>query len=324
MAGSIRKARDGALVADISIEGKRRTKRCRTRAEAQAWLAEIHGPADEKRSATLLEARQLSLKERWAGRAYERTAAIYSQSAVDWFGPACLVSEITAPKVSAWRDYLLQQGNRPATVNRKMSALRAMLSDACLHGHLSSVPALPQQLRCNNTKDRVITDRERDGMMAALVQLGEPAAADLLDFLLETAARYGEAERLRCRDVDLAKKRVTFWQTKNGKPRTIPLTTRAVSAIESHLTPFPERRVWPFDYRRFSHLFSQAKAAIGVEDPALTIHTTRHTCATKLSSAGVSLHHLMTFGGWTSLASVQRYLHLQTDALATCVAALEG
>jgi hypothetical protein len=31
----------------------------------------------------------------------------------------------------------------------------------------------------------------------------------------------------------------------------------------------------------------------------------------------------MAFGGWTSLASVQRYLHLHTDALAGCVAALE-
>lgn len=324
MAGSIRKARDGALVADISIDGRRRTKRCRTRAEAKAWLAGFHGPIHQKHNFSLAEARMLSLKERWAGRAYERTAEIYSQAAVDFFGPSCLVTEITATKVAAWRDYLLQQGNRPATVNRKMSSLRAMLSDACLHGHLSAIPALPKQLQCHNTKDRVITDQERDGMMAALLQMGEPAAASLLDFLLETAARYGEAERLRCRDVDLPRKRVTFWQTKNGKPRTIPLTARAVAAIEPHLSPFPERRVWPYEYKRFSHLFSQAKQAIGVEDPAMTIHTTRHTCATKLSSAGVSLHHLMTFGGWTSLASVQRYLHLQTDALATCVKALEG
>jgi hypothetical protein len=32
----------------------------------------------------------------------------------------------------------------------------------------------------------------------------------------------------------------------------------------------------------------------------------------------------MTFGGWTSLQSVQRYLHLHTEALASCVAALEA
>lgn len=31
----------------------------------------------------------------------------------------------------------------------------------------------------------------------------------------------------------------------------------------------------------------------------------------------------MTYGGWTSLASVQRYLHPHTDALAACTNALE-
>ena len=31
----------------------------------------------------------------------------------------------------------------------------------------------------------------------------------------------------------------------------------------------------------------------------------------------------MSWGGWSSLQSVQRYLHIHTDALASCVAALE-
>jgi site-specific recombinase XerD len=59
------------------------------------------------------------------------------------------------------------------------------------------------------------------------------------------------------------------------------------------------------------------------DDRALSIHTTRHTCASKLASRGIPLHQLMAYGGWTSLASVQRYLHLHTDALAACVNALE-
>ena len=32
---------------------------------------------------------------------------------------------------------------------------------------------------------------------------------------------------------------------------------------------------------------------------------------------------LMAWGGWRSLAAVQRYMHLGTEALADCVAALE-
>jgi site-specific recombinase XerD len=83
--------------------------------------------------------------------------------------------------------------------------------------------------------------------------------------------------------------------------------------------------VFSYRYWEFQRLFQKAKEAIGCgEDEALSVHTTRHTCASKLAARGIPLHQLMSFGGWTSLASVQRYLHLQTDALAACVAALEG
>lgn len=35
--------------------------------------------------------------------------------------------------------------------------------------------------------------------------------------------------------MDLARGRVTFWATKNGKPRSVPLTRRAEGALEGHL-----------------------------------------------------------------------------------------
>jgi len=87
----------------------------------------------------------------------------------------------------------------------------------------------------------------------------------------------------------------------------------------------PGHRVWPYRcYLRYQRLFSQARLALGLaDDRALSIHTTRHACASKLASRGIPLHQLMTYGGWTSLASVQRYLHPHTDALAACTNALE-
>ena len=329
MSGTVRKAADGTWIADVSVNGTRRTARCKSRAEALARKKEllerlVTRDARPVQAFTLADARTLSLRVRWGGTAYERTAAIYSAQAVEHFGRGCSVDAITTPAVDAWRQLLLQGGNRPSTVNRKVSALRAMLADAQLHGHLQDVPKMPQQLRAGGHRDRVISDQERDMLCNAFRQMGEPAAADLLVFLLETAARWGEAERLRCEHVDLVKGRVTFWATKNGKPRSVPLTRRAVDALLPHHTALGGARFWPYTYRRFQWLWDAAKGATGLAgDSALTIHTTRHTCASKLASRGIPLHQLMAFGGWTSLASVQRYLHLHTDALAGCVAALE-
>jgi integrase len=315
----------------VTVGGVRRTGRCKTRTEAlqrkkellELLLLRDASPAGPSLF-TLAEARELSLRIRWAGTAYERTAAIYSQQAVRYFGVGCCVTEITAPAVDAWRQKLLASGNRPSTVNRKISAVRAMLADAHLHGHLQEVPRMPQQLKLTNTKDRVISNEERNSFCNYFRQLGEPAAADLLVFLLETACRWGEAERLKGEDVDLVKGRVTFWTTKSGRPRSVPLTRRAIAALEPHMPAIPRHKVWPYTYQRFRHLFAAAKGAMGLaDDEALSIHTTRHTCASKLASKGIPLHQLMTYGGWTSLASCQRYLHLHTDALAACVSALE-
>jgi len=328
--GTVRRTADG-WIADVTVNGVRKTGKAATRAEALARKQEILDLLLQRDASpmpcglfSLRQARALSLRIRWSGRAYERTAAIYSQAAVDHFGSDCPVSEITAQLVDQWRQKLLAQGNRPSTVNMKVSALRSMLADAHLHGHLAAVPTMPRQLRLTNTKDRVLSDEERDLFCRYFVARGEPAAADLLVFLLETACRWGEAERLKGQDVDIDRARVTFWATKNGKPRTTPLTRRAVDALSPHLPAVASHRVFPYSYWQFKHLFEQAKATHGIDDPALTIHTTRHTCASKLASNGIPLHQLMAFGGWTSLASVQRYLHLSTDALAGCVAALES
>ena len=329
MTGSVRRYSDG-WIADVTIGGVRRTRKAKTKAEAQALKRELleqlmARPIGPGNGITMAEARALSLQIRWEGLAYKRTAAIYSQEAVEHFGPDAQLGSITAPMVEAWRQRLMAKGNRPDTINKKVSAIRSMMADAVLHGRLDAIPALPRQLTRRNTKDRVFSDEEVAGFCQFFCAMGQPAAADLLVFLLETCCRYGEAEKLKGQDVDLVRGTVTFWSTKNGRPRSVPLTRRAIDALKQHLPPVPSYRVWPYQYGTYRRHFDRAKEAMGLQgDEALTIHTTRHTCASKLASRGVSQGQLMAFGGWESLAAVQRYMHLQTGALAACVAALEA
>lgn len=328
MTGSVRRTADG-WIADVTINGSRRTAKRKTKAEAieaKRQLLEllVARSKGDPAGVTIADARALSLRVRWAGKAFERTAAIYSAAAVEHFGPLTQLGSITAPAVEEWRQLLLRSGNRPGTVNAKTSCLRAMFSDAVLHGHLAAIPPLPKQLTNRNTKDRTFSDEEVTGFCQQFIAAGQPAAADLFVFLLESCCRWGEAERLKGADVDVERQRVTFWETKSGRARSVPLTRRALDALLPHLPAVGSHRVWPYRYTQFSWLFQTAKERLRISDPALTIHCTRHTCASKLATAGIPLHQLMAFGGWTSLQSVQRYLHLHTDALASCVAALEG
>jgi integrase len=334
MTGAVRKRIDASgqvrWIADVTIDGKRKQASGRTKAEAERKRRELRDtlmaePVVNPQGFTIAEARRLSLSVRWAGMASERTAAIYSNAAVEFFGASTPLERINATAVEQWRASLRSHGNRPGTINRKLSALKAMFSDAHLHGRIATRPAMPKQLKPGGEKDRVMSDRERDGLCSYFQAIEEPAAALVLVFLLETAARWGEVERLRWSDVDLELSRVTFWKTKTGQPRTVPLTSRALDAVKAAGVPVPSARVFPYRYDRYRRLFDQGKEHIGLShDPCLTIHTTRHTCATKLATRGISLVQLMTFGGWSSLAAVKRYLHLSTDALSACVEALEA
>ncbi len=339
--GRVRQTPKG-WVADIALGGRRLTALRPTKEEAAAALEELRSRLEARKTLpgrakaalkpppqgdagiTLREARALSVRIRWAGTAAERTAGIFSQAVVDWFGPATQLSAVNAPLVEAWRQELIRKGNQPATINKKVSALRAMQSDAILHGFISDAPKLPQQMRLRNLKDRVISDGERDQMIGLFLQWEQPVAADLLVWLLETGCRWGEAEGLSGGDVDLPAGRVTFSKTKTNRPRSVPLTKRAQDAVRRHLPAVQSHRVWPYTYRQFGLLFGRAKSVMGlVDDKAFGIHTCRHTCASKLAGKGVSQGMLMAWGGWRSLAAVQRYMHLGTDALADCVTALE-
>lgn len=330
MTGTIRRHPEGGWIADVTIGGCRRTRKAATKAEAaraRAALVQELGSKPAKGAAgfTMAEARRLSLRIRWAGRASERVAGIYSRHAVEWFGADRPIASLRAAEVEEWRQALLRNGTRPGTINRKVSALRAMLSDAALHGHIDTVPTLPRQLKQTNGRERVLSTEEEAKLLGALLRLEEPMVADLVQFLIETGCRLGEALRLTGQDVDLKAKRVSFWRTKNGKPRTVPLTMKAVEALEKNVPAIPGRRVFPIDYHRLIRTWRKAKELVGLgDDEALVLHSLRHTCATRLARAGISLHQLQAWGGWTTMAACQRYLHHSVDSLGSCVAALEA
>lgn len=329
---AVRKIENG-WIADVTVDGIRRTKKAKTKAEALQKQKELLGqiaarPATNRSTGlgiTIKEARELSLRIRWKGLAWERTASLYSQAAVEFFGASVQLGSLGAPEIERWRQHLLEAGNQPTTINKKVSCLRAMFDDAALHGRIEQIPPVPKQLKVHNTKDRVISKQELATMCRILQELGEPEFADLLVFLTLTCARWSEAERLRGEDVDLERGLITFWKTKNGNPRTIALGAKARSIIEAYVPPVPRQRVWGYPYWRAKHLFNRVKGHMGLaDDRQLTIHCTRHTSATRMAQAGVPLQQIQAFGGWKTLAAVQRYMHLQTHHLSACIAAIEA
>jgi integrase len=321
----------GGWIADVTVNGKRRQLKAPTKAEAETRLAlaleKAEAPPTKAQAKpagfTIAQARDLSMKVRWGGTAYERTAGIYSQTWVDFLGAKCQLDAVGPLDVDRFRQHWLAQGNSPTTVNHKVSALKAMRQDAMERGLIDQLPPLPKQLKIENRRERVLSDGEVAAFCAYFEAICQPAAANLFVFLVETGCRWGEAERLLLRDVDLAANCVTFWKTKGKTPRTTPLTRRAVDCLLPHLPAVGTHRVWPYEYFQYERLFLRAKAALGLgHDTGLVLHSCRHTCASRLAREGVSLPKIMAWGGWKTLSAVERYMHVDVASLGQAVDAL--
>jgi integrase len=125
--------------------------------------------------------------------------------------------------------------------------------------------------------------------------------------------------------VDLKNGFITFEETKNDEPRSVPLTGHAfelmmerskVPRIDTDLA-FPSRvdRHKHFDFRR---PFQMALKASQIKD--FRWHDLRHCAASYLVMAGVDMRTVAEILGHKTMQMTQRYTHLSPEHLKDAVA----
>ena len=108
-----------------------------------------------------------------------------------------------------------------ATRNRQVfTPISAVLKHA-------GAPIILKRPRQPRGRDQWLTVEEAERLIVASC----PHLRPLVEFLLLTGARAGEALWLDWRDVDLARRHVTFRDTKNGDDRGVPLHPRLVATL---------------------------------------------------------------------------------------------
>lgn len=152
---------------------------------------------------------------------------------------------------------------------------------------------------------------------------------------LTTGARRGELQGLRWRDVNFELARAYVGRTKNGQPKTLPLTPAVVEELRrfyaEDLRRFrigtPDRhvfhsRVRPDGPYHFEQRWYQALKRAQVR--SFRFHDLRHTCASYLAQQGASLLEIADVLGHRQLAMVQRYGHLTVDSKTALVKRVLG
>jgi integrase len=181
----------------------------------------------------------------------------------------------------------------------------------------------------NNRRLRVITHEEEAVIMAELEVL-DPNAWRITRFAFLTGCRASEAFHLAWANVDFSRGLITFPETKNHDPRTIPLTPPLVELLASMQSGAPDERVFPklngTPYIEAPSAFRTAVDKLRLNEgrgkrDRLVFHSIRHSVGSRLALR-LGPRDLMDVMGWRTLQMAMRYVHSNEDLKAKALSML--
>jgi len=152
--------------------------------------------------------------------------------------------------------------------------------------------------------------------------IGERSAWYLRPFiilLVETGMRRGELLSIRWRDIDFGNSTVQILSTKNGHPRRIPLTPKAIRTLRS--LPKSDDRLFPITASAVRLAWERLRMRAGLAD--LRLHDLRHEAISRFFEAGLSSPEVALISGHREPRMLSRYTHLQPELIARKLSQLD-
>ncbi|MBY4802075.1 site-specific integrase [Burkholderia cepacia] len=143
-----------------------------------------------------------------------------------------------------------------------------------------------------------------------------PHLAPAIEFALATAMRAGEIVGLRWTDVDRKRRVCRIREAKNGHPRDIPLSSKALAALES-IERDGERVFSRLTSDKLKHLFARLTKRCELDN--LRFHDLRHTAITRYARLGMNPIQLAMISGHKDILMLARYTHLKAEELVNMI-----
>jgi integrase len=151
-----------------------------------------------------------------------------------------------------------------------------------------------------------------DRLLSALVQTGPWYLRPFLLLCVETGMRRGELLSVRWTDVDLRQHTMRVLKTKNGHPRTIPLTPLAAETLR--LLQRTDEQVFPVSPGAVRLAWERLRRRAGLQD--LRLHDLRHEAVSRFFEYGLSVPEVALISGHRDLRMLDRYTHLRPERIA--------
>lgn len=158
-------------------------------------------------------------------------------------------------------------------------------------------------------RDRRLTGDEEQRLLEAADAGRSPYMRPLITLAVETAMRQGELLSLTWHDVDLERRIAHLDLTKNGESRDVPLSRRALEALDELHGLRIDNRVLPTTRSAVQQAWGHLRDRAGIDD--LRFHDLRHEGVSRLLERGLNVIEVSTISGHKELRMLQRYAHLR-------------
>lgn len=225
---------------------------------------------------------------------------------------------LTTHVLGEYRDARLKEGATAATVCRELASICAVITHAQREWglKLANPAKLVKKPRLPPGRNRSLKPHETERLLEELHPSNHkrrhPLLHPVVQFALETAMRRGEILDLRWRNVDFEQRTAFLPLTKNGKARTVPLSSRAVEILSS--LSRTDDRVFPISDYAVECAFVRACKRAEIDD--MHFHDLRHMATTALSKKLPNVIELASVTGHSNVQMLKRYYHTSAAELA--------
>ena len=310
--------RPGGWFAQVRRKGHKSISRTfNTKAEAERWALQIEASMGVGQYVDTRETLNTTLADclrRYASEIVPgKKGADRDQYRVNlWLADAMAGKAIGAIRqmdVAAWRDARISAGVSGSTVGKDLALLSHVFTIAIKEWGmpLQNPVASIRKPKPNRARDRRLQAGDES---AILEQCGLELRAFVI-IALETSMRRGEIACLMRADI---RGNVAYLpDTKNGAARQVPLSTRALAAINS-LPLQLSGRLFSLQPDAYSKGFLRACRAAGID--GLNLHDLRHEATSRFFERGLDMMQVASITGHKGFAMLKRYTHLRAEELA--------
>lgn len=267
----------------------------------------------------------------------KKTAADMERSAKNLIRPTLgkiQLSKLRKGDVSAWRDEMaafnrtrsgkavpidktdadaLRRGRSKA--NRLLNTLKAALNYA-YYNHMTGSDAAWKTVKAFKNVDAPKVDYLTLDEATRLVNASAPDFRPLVQAALYTGARYGELTKCKVRDYNPEARTLYLTETKNGKPRHVPLTTQGAALFERAIAGRQANDcIWirndGLPWGKSHQIRPMREACDAANLRRIGFHILRHTYASQLVMNGTPLQVVSNALGHSDTRITEKhYAHL--------------